>query len=152
MFQGKQKFFPYIEAPAEVWECITTQELLGLIPGENEECAELSPAVQARMRLSPFRARFWQLLDGKAPLQPSMSRSPFSAVSCHLWYLSPLPQLGFLELAGLNNWFFCALTPSGAAQSMDKLMLQLRDRGTPPACRVSVQFCVKRRLTASTAH
>lgn len=29
-------------------------------------------------------------------------------------------------------------------------MLHLRDRGTLPACRVPVQFCVKRRLTAST--
>lgn len=122
------------------------------------KCAELSPAVQARTRLrwsllSHFRTRFWQLLYEKPPLQPSMSRSPFSVLwcaSCDISLLSLFLSCGFLDLAGLNNWLFSALTPPGAAQSMDKLTLQLRDRGTPPACRFPMQFCVKRRLTSST--
>lgn len=68
-------------------------------------------------------------------LSPRRSRSPFSAVVCQLWYLAPL----FLHCSlctlmmnpGLNNWLFCALTPSGAAQSMDGSYCSWEAEGHP---------------------
>lgn len=121
---------------------------------KNGECAELSPAVQARTRLrwsllSYFRARFWQLLYEKLSPQPQEVQEEqvplqcrgFCFVSSDILLLSHFLHWGFWTLLmnpGLNNWLFYALTLSGVAWSMDGLVLQLKSKGTSPACRFLV--------------